>query len=287
ADQWAVRMRDERGYHKQLPDLAVWRRGAERPVAIVGDEGHRREDRQRMILEGWRDAILAGQYAAVQYDCGSDAAVARIRRVAKRARLSPPEFIAAAQRSADEIRSIAPDPDVDEAAAAPQNSAQGPAGGTDDRADGRQLDRPSGFCVVYVTSVCFAAPVFAFRSPYAAVGGMTIAHGLQYLVLVGLVAAGARDGRSRLLRLAVLCNVALIGGIALNAASHLHSGSAVARAVFGAYLGAVMAHFVVDAGLWRLRDPFPRRFLSLNVPYLVPPRRERPSSVDDRSAPDI
>ena len=55
---WAVRMRDERGYRKQLPDLAVWRRGAERPVAIVGEEGHRREDRQRLILEGWRDAIL-------------------------------------------------------------------------------------------------------------------------------------------------------------------------------------------------------------------------------------
>jgi hypothetical protein len=41
ADRWAVRMRDERGYRKQLPDLAVWRRGAERPVAIIGEEGHR------------------------------------------------------------------------------------------------------------------------------------------------------------------------------------------------------------------------------------------------------
>jgi hypothetical protein len=26
---------------------------------------------------------------------------------------------------------------------------------------------------------------------------------------------------------------------------------------------------VVDAGLWRLRDPFPRAFLSERVPYLV------------------
>ena len=138
-----------------------------------------------------------------------------------------------------------------------------------------------------MTSLCFAAPVFAFRSPYAAVGGMTIAHGLQYLVLVGLVATGRGGGRSRLLRLAALCNVALIGGIALNAASHLHSGGAVARCIFGAYLGAVMAHFVVDAGLWRLRDPFPRRFLSGSVPYLVPQRRECGRSVDDRSATDI
>ena len=119
ADRWAVRMRDERGYHKHLPDLAVWRRGGERPVAIVGEEGHRREDRQRMILEGWRDAIWAEQYSAIQYDCASAAAVAKIRRLAKKECLTPPTFIAAAQRTADEIRSITPDPDVDEPAPGP------------------------------------------------------------------------------------------------------------------------------------------------------------------------
>jgi hypothetical protein len=31
-----------------------------------------------------------------------------------------------------------------------------------------------------------------------------------------------------------------------------------------------MAHFVIDAGLWRLRDPFPRAFLASRVPSLVP-----------------
>jgi hypothetical protein len=148
-------------------------------------------------------------------------------------------------------------------------------------------ERPAGFCVVYATSLCFALPVFVFRSPYAAVGGMTIAHGLQYLLLVGMVATGVSRGRIRLIRLAAFGNVALIGGIALNAASHLHSGGTIARSVFGAYLGAVMAHFVVDAGLWRLRDQFPRRFLSANVPYLVPQRHKIQSSVDDRSATDI
>jgi hypothetical protein len=148
-------------------------------------------------------------------------------------------------------------------------------------------ERPAGFCVVYAMSLCFALPVFVFRSPYAAVGGMTLAHGLQYLLLVGLVAAGADGGRIRMLRLAAFCNIALIGGIALNAASHLHGGEAFTRSLFSAYLGAVMAHFVIDAGLWRLRDQFPRRFLSTNVPYLVAQRDEAPPSVDDRSAADI
>ena len=64
------------------------------------------------------------------------------------------------------------------------------------------------------------------------VGGLTIAHGLQYLLLVAMIAGGrapatgaasARPaGVSRLVRLAVLANVAFIGGAALSLASHLH-----------------------------------------------------------------
>jgi hypothetical protein len=129
--------------------------------------------------------------------------------------------------------------------------------------------RPRGFCVMYLMGLFFSVPVFVFASPYAAVGGMTIAHGMQYLLLVSLVAAGGPGEAGRALRLAALCNVALIGGVVLAMTSHLHSGGPAVRLVFGAYLGAVMAHFVVDAGLWRLRDPFPRVFLARRVPYLM------------------
>jgi len=129
--------------------------------------------------------------------------------------------------------------------------------------------RPRGFCMMYLMGLFFSVPVFIFASPYAAVGGMTIAHGLQYQLLVSLVAAGGPGEAGRALRLAVLGNVALIGGAVLALTSHLHSGGPAVRVVFGAYLGAVMAHFVVDAGLWRLRDPFPRAFLARRVPYLI------------------
>jgi hypothetical protein len=144
------------------------------------------------------------------------------------------------------------------------------------------------FKLVYLSSLCFFGPAFAFRSPYAAVGGMTIAHGLQYLLLVGLVAAGNGQIQGRALRLAALANVALIGGAALAAASHLHSAGPAGRLVFGAYLGAVMAHFVIDAGVWRLREPFPRAFLAGRVPGLVgagPPGAGAPAA--DRSAADL
>lgn len=141
--------------------------------------------------------------------------------------------------------------------------------------------RPAGFGVMYLMALLFSLPVFVFGSPYAAVGGMTVAHGMQYLLLVSLVAAGSGG---RLVRLAALCNMALLGGAALEKASHLHGAAPAERLLFGAYLGAVMAHFVIDAGLWRLRDPFPRAFLARRVPYLAGVR-VRPARADLQAAP--
>lgn len=148
--------------------------------------------------------------------------------------------------------------------------------------------RPPGFCATYLVSLLFVSPVFLFRSPYAAVGGMTVAHGAQYLLLVGLIAVGGRTDQPRPVRLALLANIALIGGAALNAASHLHAADQVRRLIFGAYLGVVMTHFVIDAGLWRLRDPLARQFVSSGLPSLVPPRNaETAISPADRSSADI
>jgi hypothetical protein len=157
---------------------------------------------------------------------------------------------------------------------------------------------PAGFCAIYLTCLLFCLPAFVFGSPYAAVGGMTIAHGAQYLVLVTLIAgggAGQTPSRlSRLTSLALLANISFIGGAALSAASHLHNASQLGRVAFGAYLGVVMAHFVIDAGLWRMRDPLTRRFLSTHLPYLVPSKpntggatRNPSSAPTDRSSADI
>jgi hypothetical protein len=131
--------------------------------------------------------------------------------------------------------------------------------------------RNAGVGATYLMALLFFGPVFLFRSPYAAVGGMTIGHGLQYLLLVGLVAAGRRRGKSRFVGLGLLFNLGLLGGILLSAASHLHDAPALGRALFGAYLGVVMAHFVIDAGIWRLSEPFPRSFMASRMPFLVPP----------------
>ena len=33
-------------------------------------------------------------------------------------------------------------------------------------------------------------------------------------------------------------------------------------------LGIVMAHFVLDAGVWKLSEPFPRNYMAQRFPFL-------------------
>jgi hypothetical protein len=131
-------------------------------------------------------------------------------------------------------------------------------------------ERPGPLVAMYATAFVFWLPVFVFRSPFAAIGGLVIAHGLQYLLLTGLVAVGGRAAGDRTTALAAAAFVVLVGGAVLSTASHLHASGLSTRWLYGAYVGAVASHFVVDAGLWRLRDEFPRRFLASRLPYLVP-----------------
>jgi hypothetical protein len=125
-EHWAVTMRCERGYTKQLPDLAVWMKRSAPPIAVIAESGGRREDRQKMILEGWRDGILSGRYAGVHYHCASASVAHWISRLAKKVRLTGPAFVAAVQMSAEEIATLSPAADdVDEL---PVSKAQPSAG---------------------------------------------------------------------------------------------------------------------------------------------------------------
>jgi len=133
----------------------------------------------------------------------------------------------------------------------------------------RSTDRPAVLAMLGMT-YAFFTPVFVFASPFAAVAGLTVAHGLQYLVLLGFI--GAARQRTQVVAGAALLAIAFAGGALLHATSHLHDAdSALARGLFGAYLGVVMAHFVVDAGIWRLRDERARRFVAAYLPELVEP----------------
>lgn len=140
----------------------------------------------------------------------------------------------------------------------------------------RREVRPAKFVAMYLTALLFFAPVFCFDSSFPAVAGLTVAHGYQYLMLMALVSVAPRRGSLRDSGPALLSAIALGGGLVLAVVSHLHDSPVAAeRALYGAFLGVVMAHFVLDAALWRLREEFPRRLLGEALPYLVRPDQPR------------
>jgi hypothetical protein len=107
-ERWAAPMRCERGYTEQLPDLAVWPERSKTPGAVVAESGGRLEDRQKMILEGWRDAVWSGRYMGVRYDCASPSVARWINRLAKKVGLADVDFTAAMQTTAEQIATLPP-----------------------------------------------------------------------------------------------------------------------------------------------------------------------------------
>ena len=110
----------------------------------------------------------------------------------------------------------------------------------------------------------FFAPAFFAHAPVVALSGMAMAHGLQYLWIVRSrvveAAAPRSGGAGAALRSTVaIAATALVGGTLLSGLSEApHISPGDGRLLFGAYFGIVMAHFAVDAMVWR-RAPTPER----------------------------
>jgi hypothetical protein len=140
---------------------------------------------------------------------------------------------------------------------------------------GPRTDRPMALLLGYASGLLFFGPVFIFRSPYEAVAPLVIAHGIQYLWLLGTMAADRSPSESfgfghRVQAIAVLGCVVLAGGLILSLLSGLHAARSDGfKILYGLYLGIVMTHFVVDATLWRGRDEWSRRFLTTKIPFLA------------------
>lgn len=115
----------------------------------------------------------------------------------------------------------------------------------------------------------FYAPLFVFDSPRLAVGSYAMAHGLQYLVFMGTV---SRVPRAAALRRAAVLVAFVVGlGLGLEALQKPGPFGDYRMAVFGGYLGLVMWHFLLDAGIWRLSEPFQRGYMSERFHFLARP----------------
>ncbi len=112
-----------------------------------------------------------------------------------------------------------------------------------------------------VVLLLFYAPLFVFDSFPLAVTGFATAHGLQYFLFLTWV---ARVPSSRQLRAFLGLGVCTLGlGVAL-----FLSGLGARGTLYGLGLGVVMAHFVIDAGIWRLREPFQRSYMAERFSFL-------------------
>ena len=107
---------------------------------------------------------------------------------------------------------------------------------------------------------------FAFYLP-ALLGGPSqvsfwpyaMAHGLQYLLMMSVVARGSRLGLAGLAMFAVMALAlgVLVFGLGTAPWAQL-------------YTGIVMWHFLADARLWRLRDPLVRNVVKERFAFLFP-----------------
>lgn len=112
----------------------------------------------------------------------------------------------------------------------------------------------------FLLGALFFLPTYLFSDPLSGIFGYALAHGLQYLVFMGFVSMGKKNA---ILSLLVLLMVATLGYLVLIRAMNARAwlDFPYSYAVYGAFLGVVMTHFVLDAGIWRLREPFQRSYM--------------------------
>lgn len=118
-----------------------------------------------------------------------------------------------------------------------------------------------------VGGVAFYLPTFVYGTAFSAVASYAIAHGCQYLVFMGWVGGGVRRTRGPRL-LATVTGLTVFGGLLLREMGRATRNGRAGGLVFGVYLGIVMTHFVLDAGVWRLSEPFQRKYMAERFTFL-------------------
>jgi hypothetical protein len=112
----------------------------------------------------------------------------------------------------------------------------------------------------------FYLPSFIFSDPASATLGYALGHGLQYLVFMYFVGASRPHPITALVTLLI---VGIGGGFLLTDMTKAGDLSGVGyRLIFGMAVGTVMSHFVIDAGVWKLRDAFQRKYVQRAMPFI-------------------
>jgi hypothetical protein len=123
--------------------------------------------------------------------------------------------------------------------------------------------------LVLLTLMLFYLPLFVFEDPLSAVFVYLVAHGLQYLVFMGFVVR--RPDPRRLRNWGLLVAATLLIGGSIDLARLPGRWGGVGPALLGASYGLVIWHFLLDAGVWRLRESFQRGYMAERFDFLRTP----------------
>jgi hypothetical protein len=144
----------------------------------------------------------------------------------------------------------------------------------------RRADFSSSRTAFFFTLVCFFLPMFLSDNLDVAFFSYAIAHGTQYLAFMAVISLdlGARDGRqgvsSRMVAIAAfLVVLGLIGYRAADVRAFAPiAGTPLLTHVIdflaGIGLGTTIAHFVIDAGAWKLSQSSAKRYVTQRFGFL-------------------
>ena len=158
-------------------------------------------------------------------------------------------------------------------------------------------DFPLGKAAFFFTLLLFFLPLFVSSGLDGAFYSYAMAHGVQYILLVAVLAMnlGATDGRRGVSAgmIALATFMVLFGLAGARAAdlkavdwvnSHVIAAGIIDFAA-GIGVGVTIAHFVVDAGAWRLSRPSARAYMTKRFAFLLENRR--PGSRDLIASPAL
>jgi hypothetical protein len=135
----------------------------------------------------------------------------------------------------------------------------------------------------FLTLLFFFYPIYLSNNILVAFSSYAIAHGLQYIIFMMVVSVNAERETVRLtirnvfklMLLTLLVGFAFYRVADLKGLEFIKQQALLARSLdflVGAVFGATMAHFVIDAGAWRLSKAAPRAYMVKRFGFILDAR---------------
>jgi hypothetical protein len=109
-----------------------------------------------------------------------------------------------------------------------------------------------------ILGILFFLPAFLFRTPAWAFLPYAVAHGAQYIFMMSVLSGRSSRGWVAFL---TMCGLGATIGLAID--------SMRAWPAILVYTGIVQVHFLIDAKVWRLREPMQRAIMSRRFDFLL------------------